>query len=164
MSSTSIWQDVESFHKAFGHPIGDKPIDLEYLPKLVQAYLRKAQEDLKYVSKVLSKVTFEEEDAVKKLRVLRITLLLEEFAEYLEAEENNDIIGIAGELADVHYVAAGASIAYGINGQGVFSEIQRANMDKLDENGKPIYREDGKVLKPEGWKPAQLDKVIRKEK
>lgn len=56
MSSTSIWQDVESFHKAFGHPVGDKPIDLEYLPKLVQAYLSKAQEDLKYVSKVLGKV------------------------------------------------------------------------------------------------------------
>jgi predicted HAD superfamily Cof-like phosphohydrolase len=73
----------------------------------------------------------------------------EENEEYLEAAKNNDIVEIADALGDQLYILCGTILRHGLQDKiiEVFEEIQRSNMSKLDENGKPIYREDGKVLK-----------------
>ena len=87
-------------------------------------------------------------------RNLRMALLAEEFAEYVEAETNNDLVEIADALGDMLYIIYGTCVSYGIPINEVFDEIHRSNLSKLGEDGSPIYREDGKVMKgPYYFKP-----------
>jgi predicted HAD superfamily Cof-like phosphohydrolase len=88
---------------------------------------------------------------------LRFNLMKEENEEYLEAVQNNDIIEIADALGDMLYILYGTILEHGLQHkiEAVFDEIQRSNMSKLGEDGKPIYREDGKVMKgPNYFKPS----------
>jgi len=88
--------------------------------------------------------------------ILRYNLMKEENEEYLEAVQNNDIVEIADALGDMLYILCGTIIEHGLQHkiEEVFDEIQRSNMSKLGEDGNPIYREDGKVLKgPNYFKP-----------
>ncbi len=80
---------------------------------------------------------------------LRFNLMKEENEEYLEAAQRGDIVEIADALGDMLYILCGTINAHGLQEKmaAVFEEIQRSNMSKLDENGQPIYREDGKVMK-----------------
>lgn len=95
------------------------------------------------------------------LRALRRKLMREEYLEYTEAElDHNDLEKIARELADIIYIACGTACVYGIPLDKVFGEVHRSNMDKLGADGKPVYREDGKVLKPEGWVAPNIKKVL----
>jgi len=95
---------------------------------------------------------------------LRFNLMDEENKEYLEAAQNNDLAEVADALGDMLYILCGTILEHGMQYkiEEVFEEIQRSNMSKLGKDGKPIYREDGKVLKgPEYFKPniqAILDK------
>lgn len=95
---------------------------------------------------------------------LRFNLMKEENEEYLEAANNNDLVEVADALGDMLYILCGTIIEHGLQYkiEDVFEEIQRSNMSKLGEDGQPIYREDGKVLKgPNYFKPdigAILDK------
>ena len=92
----------------------------------------------------------------KDRNTLRFNLMKEENEEYLEAAENNDLVEVADALGDMLYILCGTIIEHGMQDkiEEVFNEIQRSNMSKLDENGMPIYREDGKVLKgPNYFKP-----------
>lgn len=87
---------------------------------------------------------------------LRFNLMDEENREYLEAAENNDLVEVADALGDMLYILCGTILEHGMQYkiEEVFEEIQRSNMSKLDRDGKPIYREDGKVLKgPAYFKP-----------
>jgi predicted HAD superfamily Cof-like phosphohydrolase len=87
---------------------------------------------------------------------LRYDLMKEENEEYLEAALNNDLVEVADALGDMLYILCGTIIEHGMQDkiEEVFEEIQRSNMSKLGEDGKPIYREDGKVLKgPNYFKP-----------
>ncbi|MGB5392701.1 MAG: nucleoside triphosphate pyrophosphohydrolase family protein, partial [Lutimonas sp.] len=91
-----------------------------------------------------------------KILQLRYELMKEENEEYLEAALNNDLVEVADALGDMLYILCGTIIEHGMQDkiEEVFDEIQRSNMSKLGENGKPIYREDGKVLKgPNYFKP-----------
>ncbi len=88
--------------------------------------------------------------------MLRYKLMREENEEYLEAANNNDLVEVADALGDMLYILCGTIIEHGLQDkiEEVFNEIQRSNMSKLGENGEPIYREDGKVLKgPNYFKP-----------
>lgn len=88
---------------------------------------------------------------------LRFELMKEENNEYLEAAENNDLVEVADALGDMLYILCGTILEHGMQHkiQEVFEEIQRSNMSKLGADGKPIYREDGKVLKgPNYFKPS----------
>jgi predicted HAD superfamily Cof-like phosphohydrolase len=96
----------------------------------------------------------------KDLRNLRGVLMAEEYLEYVKAEEDGDIVEIADALADIVYIAVGTAIAYGIPFNEVFKEVQRANMSKLDKNGDPIYRSDGKVLKGEDYSPPDIGGIL----
>lgn len=71
-----------------------------------------------------------------------------------------DLTKVAKELADLLYVVYGTAAAYGIPIDNVFREVHRSNMSKLGEDGKPIYREDGKVLKGPNYSPANIEKVF----
>ena len=90
---------------------------------------------------------------------LRFNLMAEENEEYLEAAKNNDLIEVADALGDMLYILCGTIIEHGMQDkiEEVFDEIQKSNLSKLGENGKPIYREDGKVMKgPNYFKPDIL--------
>lgn len=92
----------------------------------------------------------------EQVNTLRYNLMKEENEEYLEAVMNNDKIEIADALGDMLYILCGTIISHGLQHkiEEVFDEIQRSNMSKLGQDGKPIYREDGKVMKgPNYFKP-----------
>lgn len=93
---------------------------------------------------------------------LRYNLMKEENEEYLEAAKKNDIIEIADALGDQLYILCGTILRHGLQHKivEVFEEIQRSNMSKLDANGKPIYREDGKVLKSELYFKPNIRKIL----
>lgn len=91
---------------------------------------------------------------------LRFNLMQEENQEYLEAANANDLVEVADALGDMLYILCGTIIEHGLQHkiEDVFEEIQRSNMSKLGENGEPIYRADGKVLKgPNYFKPNIKD-------
>jgi len=85
--------------------------------------------------------------------MLRYNLMREENEEYLEACRNGDLVEIADALGDMMYILFGTICKHGLQGKmaEVFDEIHRSNMSKLGADGRPIYREDGKVLKGEGY-------------
>ena len=95
-----------------------------------------------------------------KINTLRYNLIKEELEELKIAMENKDLLEVADALTDILYVTYGAGHAFGIDLDKCFEEVQNSNMSKLDENGKPIYNKDGKVMKgPKYFKP-DLNKLI----
>jgi predicted HAD superfamily Cof-like phosphohydrolase len=98
--------------------------------------------------------------------LLRYELIREENEEYLEACKNGDIVEIADALGDQLYILCGTILRHGLQHkiEEIFDEIQRSNMSKLGADGKPIYREDGKVLKgPNYFKPNIKDILENKK-
>ena len=95
-----------------------------------------------------------------KINKLRIDLIKEELNELQDAMKNNDLLEVADALTDILYVTYGAGHAFGIDLDKCFNEVQNSNMSKLDENGKPIYNNAGKVMKgPKYFKP-DLSKFV----
>lgn len=94
---------------------------------------------------------------------LRRMLILEECKEFIEASYEDDIEHIAKELADIIYVVYGAALCYGINLDEVVAEVHRSNMSKLGLDGRPIYREDMKVLKGPNYREPKLKEILFKE-
>lgn len=95
---------------------------------------------------------------------LRYNLMEEENKEYLEAVNNNDIVEMADALGDMLYILCGTILEHGMQHkiEEVFQEIQRSNMSKLGEDGKPIYREDGKVLKGPNYFRPDISGVLKR--
>lgn len=95
---------------------------------------------------------------------LRHRLMAEENDEYLMAAQNNDLVQVADALGDKLYILCGTIIAHGLQHKivEVFEEIHRSNMSKLDAEGKPIYREDGKIMKSELYFVPDIDSVLSK--
>ncbi|WP_324721827.1 nucleoside triphosphate pyrophosphohydrolase family protein [Salinimicrobium sp. HB62] len=93
---------------------------------------------------------------------LRYELMKEENEEYLEAAKNGDLVEVADALDDMLYILCGTIIEHGLQHKiaDVFEEIQRSNMSKLGPDGKPIYREDGKVLKGPNYSQPNLEKIL----
>lgn len=93
---------------------------------------------------------------------LRIKLLTEEVQEYAEAARAGDMVEILDALADIGYILAGTIINHGMQNiyDDSFDEVHRSNMAKLVD-GKVLRREDGKVMKPEGWQPPQLAQFLQ---
>ena len=95
-----------------------------------------------------------------KINKLRIDLIKEELNELTEAMNNNDLLEVADALTDILYVTYGAGHAFGINLDKCFEEVQNSNMSKLDESGKPIYNEHGKVMKGPNYFKPDLSKFV----
>ena len=96
-----------------------------------------------------------------KINELRVSLIQEELDELKEAMQNKDLLEVADALTDLLYVTYGAGHAFGINLDKCFDEVQNSNMSKLDENGKPIYNEFGKVMKGPNYFKPNLKKFIK---
>jgi predicted HAD superfamily Cof-like phosphohydrolase len=94
---------------------------------------------------------------------LRYELMKEENEEYLEAAKNGDLVEVADALGDMLYILCGTIVEHGLQHKisEVFDEIQRSNMSKLGGDGKPIYREDGKVLKGPNYTQPDLAKILK---
>jgi predicted HAD superfamily Cof-like phosphohydrolase len=99
--------------------------------------------------------------SMQKLK-LRFDLMDEENKEYLEAAENNDLIEVADALGDMLYILCGTILEHGMQHkiEAVFNEIQRSNMSKLGADGKPIYREDGKVMKGPNYFKPNIESIL----
>lgn len=97
-----------------------------------------------------------------KVIELRFELMREENEEYLEAAKNNDLIEVADALGDMLYILCGTILSHGMQHKitEVFEEIQRSNMSKLGADGKPIYREDGKVMKGPNYFKPDIKKIV----
>jgi predicted HAD superfamily Cof-like phosphohydrolase len=96
--------------------------------------------------------------------LLRFNLMKEENEEYLEAANNDDLIEVADALGDMLYILCGTIIEHGMQDkiEEVFNEIQKSNMSKLGDDGKPIYREDGKVLKGSNYLKPNIADVLER--
>lgn len=102
-------------------------------------------------------------DISDELADLRIDLLIEEVDELEVAVKAGDLLSIAQELADIVYIAYGTALTYGIDLDRVLAEVHRANMSKLDDQGKPIKRADGKVLKSDRYRPPDIQGVLNQQ-
>lgn len=96
------------------------------------------------------------------VRDLRFDILHEEFDEYIDGEDNEDLVATVDALLDVIVVAWGSLLAYvgEDKAKAAAAEVVRSNLDKVVGEGLPILREDGKVLKPEGWRGPDIASVI----
>ena len=96
-----------------------------------------------------------------KINNLRYELIREELDELKEALNNKDLLEVADALTDILYVAYGAGHAFGIDLDSCFEEVQQSNMSKLDKNGKPIYNQNGKVMKGPNYFKPNLNKFVK---
>ena len=103
-------------------------------------------------------------DLEKKIIELRFNLMKEENEEYFEAAKNMDMIEVADALGDMLYILCGTILSHGMQHKisEVFEEIQLSNMSKLGTDGKPIYREDGKVLKGPSYFKPDIKSILEK--
>ena len=99
----------------------------------------------------------------EKINTLRLSLIQEELDELAKAMKENDILEVADALTDILYVTYGAGHAFGIDLDKCFDEVQRSNMSKLSKDGRPIYNENGKVMKGPGYFKPDLSKFITKD-
>ena len=106
---------------------------------------------------VKTKAEFPSEKIIK----LRLNLIQEELDEFEQALKNKDLKEVADALTDILYVTYGAGHAFGIDLDKCFEEVQRSNMSKLGEDGKPIYNEKGKVMKGPKYFQPDLNKFIK---
>tara|TARA_B100000989_G_scaffold159772_1_gene119303 strand:+ start:1638 stop:2006 length:369 start_codon:yes stop_codon:yes gene_type:complete len=95
-----------------------------------------------------------------KINDLRLSLIKEELKELEDSIHKKDLVEIADALTDILYVTYGAGHAFGINLDRCFDEVQNSNMSKLDNDGKPIYNENGKVMKGPNYFKPNLSKFI----
>ena len=128
-----FYDKVKEFHEVFNHPVTGKP------------------------------TLFPSGDVESDTRLanLRVNLIKEELGELCDALEAEDVVEVADALGDILVVTLGAALVWGIPIKDVFDEIHRANMSKLDpETGKPIFREDGKIMKGSAYAPPDVKSII----
>ena len=97
----------------------------------------------------------------EKINSLRLSLIQEELDELKKAIQDKDIVEVADALTDILYVTYGAGHAFGIDLDQCFNEVQNSNMSKLGDDGKPIYNENGKVMKGPNYFKPDLSKHIK---
>lgn len=103
-------------------------------------------------------------DLGHRKNTLRFSLMQEENQEYFEAAQNGDMVEVADALGDMLYILCGTILEHGMQEkiEEVFTEIQRSNMSKLGSDGRPVYREDGKVLKGPNYFKPNIDIILDK--
>ncbi len=97
----------------------------------------------------------------EKIVQLRYDLIKEELDEFAQAIKDKNLVEVADSLTDILYVTYGAGIAFGIDLDKCFDEVQRSNMSKLGKDGKPIYNDKGKVMKGPNYFQPDLSKFIK---
>lgn len=140
---------VKEFHETFGHPVSETPV----VPHDGRLTLRLAL-ILEEAIELADALGFATDD-------------IKDSADYMlnkigprVYEDEIDIVAVADALGDLDYVVNGAALEMGVPLPAVTAEIHRSNMTKLGPDGKPIYREDGKILKGEDYEPPRLAEVL----
>ncbi len=151
------FKHVEEFHKAFGHPVHTKPTEAEI--KTVKLRLSLILEEFIELSKAS---LAENNDNVRQL-IDTLNLAQKQIQSLEEADKALDLIEIADALTDINYVTYGAGHCFGLNLDSCMEEVQKSNMSKLGENGKPIYNDMGKIMKGPNYKKPNLKKVLFEE-
>ncbi len=128
----TVEEALREFHETYGLEINDSPIGF----------------------------TFEETEDKEELFELRMALIREEYSEFMAAHEGEDLVELADAICDLVYVLVGTAVSYGIPFDRCFAEVQRSNMSKLGEDGEPIVREDGKILKGPNFSKPDLHSII----
>lgn len=143
---------VEEFHETFGAPVYVKPT----LPTYNDAY----DNFLKAMFWAISQYFKQSKNTSRSQ--LRMKLIFEEFKELCEAIEKGDYVAILDALTDLQVVLDGTYLEFGLGEvkDAAFVEVHRSNMSKLDTDGKPIYREDGKILKGPNFSEPDLQTII----
>ena len=118
--------------------------------EMVKEFMKKFKQEVKLKPKIPE----------KKIVKLRIDLIKEELSELEEAIKENNLEEIADALTDILYVTYGAGHAFGIDLDKCFEEVQNSNMSKLDKNGKPIYDNNGKVMKGPFYFNPNFKKIL----
>lgn len=138
MAYVTPYQAVKEFHEAYGLEVREpgKPIDFSFENDFHEAV---------------------------DLFNLRASLNMEEWEELITAWEDEDLVGYADAVCDLIYVLAGSLVSFGVDLDACFTEVHRSNMSKLGEDGKPIVREDGKILKGPNFTPPDLRSIIYTE-
>ena len=116
-----------------------------------------------FMSKFGQEVKKKSELSSEKINSLRLSLIQEELDELTKAINENDILEVADALTDILYVTYGAGHAFGVDLDKCFDEVQRSNMSKLGEDDKPIYNENGKVMKGPNYFKPDLSKFLNKD-
>ena len=96
-----------------------------------------------------------------QINKLRYNLIKEELEEFKQALDKNDLLEVADALTDILYVTYGAGHAFGIDLDACFKEVQNSNMSKLGNDGKPIYNDQGKVMKGPNYFKPDLSKFVK---
>lgn len=153
MRKSDIRLQVEAFHEAFGLPVLDRPT----VPSTDRVRLKLALilEEMAELVCALQGL-----DASKAKALFASSGLLELINTF---DPNVNLVDAADALADIDYTVEGLRLELGINGAPIAAAVQAANMAKLGPDGKPIYREDGKVIKPEGWTPPDIEGELRRQ-
>lgn len=153
----------EEMRRAFGAKIIPE-VEITHLKRRINALasLRNSYELVREFMLTFGHPVLEEPTLIedKAWEDMRVGLIEEEFNELQDAVAARDIVAIADALGDLEYVVNGMALGMGINLPAVVTEIHRSNMTKLGPDGKPIYREDGKILKGENYEPPNLEKVL----
>jgi len=113
-----------------------------------------------FMNNFKQEVKYNPEFPDEKVQKLRISLIEEELEELKEAMGKEDMIGVADALTDILYVTYGAGAAFGIDLDKCFEEVHNSNMSKLDRDGRPIYRNDGKIPKGPDYFEPNLEKIV----
>jgi predicted HAD superfamily Cof-like phosphohydrolase len=116
---------------------------------------------MNFMNNFKQEVKYNPEFPDEKVQKLRISLIEEELEELKEAIEKKDVVGVADALTDILYVTYGAGAAFGIDLDKCFKEVHSSNMSKLDRNGRPIYREDGKIMKGPDYFEPNLENIVK---
>lgn len=134
---------VKEFHEAFGHPVEEHPTTGDTALRILRAKLL-LEEVLEFVEAAGLKVSVVEDQLI--FHIVADPSLLE----------------MADALGDIRYVTDGANLVFGLPGEKVLRAIHRSNMSKLGEDGKPIYRADGKVLKGPYYQPPteEIEQIL----
>lgn len=142
---------VLEFHQVFGHPVNSKPAVPTISDRILRVKL--IAEELVELAQASGVSLFIDSLGAGEYNDYQLTV--GEAVDYDgDTVEFCDLVEVADALGDLRYVVDGANLVYGISGQAVLDEIHTSNMSKLGEDGKPIYREDGKILKgPNYFKP-----------
>lgn len=142
---------VKEFHEAFGHPVKTAPEVPDLKTRILRVKLL-LEEVLEFAN--ASGVCVYAYDIDDKV------LLTCSELEFWESDEKPDIIEAADALADIRYVTDGANLVWGFPQNELLKEVHSSNMSKLGEDSKPIYREDGKVIKGVNYTPPDIKKVL----
>lgn len=153
------FQQVKEFHEVFGHPIKYTPMK-ELDAKTSKLRMELILEEFKEYVQACT-----DENSMRRKFILSSLNMASEYISYLEEEElNYDVVEAADALGDITYVVNGAALCGGISLDDVVTEIHRSNMSKLGEDGRPIYREDGKILKGPMYFKPDIAEVLRTRK